>query len=101
MSRPIHDVRGTHSKGWDAMLTLTSALRSAVRVYGRNIAIIDAEGRFTWAQFVNRVARAASVLRSRGVKRGDRYGIICRNSFRNAELIHAGYCRATAKNRSR
>lgn len=73
------------------MLTLTSALRRAANVYGHKLAIVDPEGRFTWAEFVDRVARAASVLQSLGVKRGDRFGIICRNGFRNAELMHAGY----------
>jgi len=37
------------------------------------------------------VARAAGVLRSLGITRGARYGILCRNSFRNNELMHAGY----------
>jgi long-chain acyl-CoA synthetase len=37
------------------------------------------------------VSRAASVLQSNGVAPGDRFAILSRNSFRNAELIHAGY----------
>jgi acyl-CoA synthetase (AMP-forming)/AMP-acid ligase II len=73
------------------MLTLTSALHRAAKVYGHKLAIIDPEGEYTWAEFVERVARAAGVLQSLGVKRGDRFGIISRNSFRNAEIMHAGY----------
>jgi len=42
-------------------------------------------------EFGDRVARAASVLQSLEVRPGDRYAIIGRNSFRNAELMHAGY----------
>ncbi|MDH3664104.1 MAG: AMP-binding protein, partial [Alphaproteobacteria bacterium] len=35
--------------------------------------------------------RAASVLNSLGVRQGQRFAILCRNSFRYAELLHAGY----------
>ena len=73
------------------MLTLTSTIQRTVRLYGDRIAILDSERHFTWGQFTERVARAATVLRSLGVESGGRYGIICRNNFRNAELIHAGY----------
>ena len=75
----------------ETMLTLTSMLSRAARFHGDRTAIVDREGRFTWNDFVDRVARAAGVLESLGVKRGDRFGIICRNSFRNAELMNAGY----------
>lgn len=73
------------------MLTLSSALHRLATNYADRPAIIDAEGEFTWAEYVDRIARAASLLQSLGVKRGDRFGIICRNSFRNAELMYAGY----------
>lgn len=73
------------------MLTLTSALARTVRLYGDRAAVLDHEGRLTWSEFAQRVARAGSALRSLGVGRGKRYGIIARNSFRQAELIHAGY----------
>lgn len=73
------------------MLTLTSMLDRAARFNGDRTAVIDAEGRFTWNGFVNRVSRAAGVLESLGVKRGERFGIICRNGFRNAELMNAAY----------
>ena len=72
------------------MLTLTSVLQRTVRLYGDRPAIFDAERNFTWTQFVGRVARAARVLRSLGIERGERYGILCRNGFRNNELMHAG-----------
>ena len=75
----------------ETVLTLTSMLSRAARLNGGRTAIVDPEGRFSWNEFVDRVARAAGVLESLGVKRGGRFGIICRNSFRNAELINAGY----------
>lgn len=73
------------------MLTVTSMLNRTLRAFGPQAAIVDPEGTFTWTEFGNRVARAAGVLQSLGVGEGDRYAIICRNSFRNAELMHAGY----------
>jgi long-chain acyl-CoA synthetase len=73
------------------VLTLTSVLNRTLRASGPHADIVDPEGTFTWTEFGNRVARAASLLQSLGVKQGDRYAIICRNSFRNAELMHAGY----------
>jgi long-chain acyl-CoA synthetase len=73
------------------MLTLTSILKRTARLHGDRPAILDSEGKLTWVQFVDRVARAAAVLRSRGIECGARYGIICHNGFRNAEVMHAGY----------
>jgi long-chain acyl-CoA synthetase len=73
------------------MLTLTSVLQRTLRLYGERPAVLDSERSFTWAQFGERVARAAGVLRSLGIARGARYGILCRNGFRNSELMHAGY----------
>ena len=73
------------------MLTMKSALDRTVRLYGSNTAIVDKEGRFTWAEFADRARRAAGILQSMGVSRGERYGILCRNTFRHSELIHAGY----------
>jgi long-chain acyl-CoA synthetase len=73
------------------MLTLTSVLKRTIRLYGDRSAILDSERNFTWDQFANRVARAAGVLRFLNIKRGERYGILCRNCFRNNELMHAGY----------
>jgi long-chain acyl-CoA synthetase len=73
------------------MLTMVSALERVQRLYGARPAIIDREGNFTWSEFVDRVTRVAGVLRDLGIRQGDHYAILCRNSFRHAELIHAGY----------
>ena len=49
--------------------TLTSVLQRNALVYGSQPAILDTEGSFTWREFVQRVARAATVLRGLGVER--------------------------------
>src|SRR5690606_41228444 len=73
------------------MLTMTSALDRAYRLHGQRLAVVDRERNFTWNEFVDRVARAATVLQGLGVRRGDRYGVICRTTLRPYELLHAGY----------
>jgi long-chain acyl-CoA synthetase len=73
------------------MLTLTSALSRTARLYAHRPAVFGPEGSLTWAAFADRIARAGTVLRSLGVARGERYGLICRNSVQMAELMHAGY----------
>ena len=73
------------------MLTLTAMLARTMRLYGERPAIIDTEGQFTWSEFTNRIARCAALLSNRGITPGDRFGILSRNSFRQAELMHAGY----------
>lgn len=73
------------------MLTMRSALERAQRLYGANTAIIDAERRFTWSEHMDRVMRLAAVLQENGIGKGDRFGIVCRNTWRHCELIHAGY----------
>jgi len=73
------------------MLTMRSALERAQRLYGANTAIIDTECSFTWSEHMDRVMRLAGVLRDNGIGKGDRFGIICHNTWRHCELLHAGY----------
>ena len=73
------------------MLTLSSALDRCRRYYAGNPAVIDPEGRWTWAGHLDRVARLAGALQALGVRRGDRFATLSRNTFRNFELLHAGY----------
>lgn len=73
------------------MMNMSTALSRCQRLYGGRPAIVDYERSFTWGEHIDRVARAAAVLQSLGVGRGDRFGILSRNVFRNCELIHAGY----------
>ena len=73
------------------MLTMLSALDNALRFHGSRPAVFDEEQNFTWSEHIDRIAKAAGLLAELGVSPGDRFGIICENSFRYTELIHAGY----------
>jgi acyl-CoA synthetase (AMP-forming)/AMP-acid ligase II len=73
------------------MLTMCSTIERTVRLFGPRPAIHDDEGTLTWSEFGERIAKAAAALSGLGIKPGDRFGIIAGNSFRQAELIHAGY----------
>lgn len=73
------------------MTTLPQLLAATLDRHHDRPAILSPEGTFTWAEFGDRVARAASVLQIRGAARGERFGILMRNGFRYAELLWAGY----------
>ncbi|MFN0303172.1 MAG: class I adenylate-forming enzyme family protein [Burkholderiales bacterium] len=73
------------------MLTFPSTLQRTLRNFGAGIAVRDASGDLSWKAFIDRIARAAGVLASLGVRRGDRFAILSRNSMRSAELMHAGF----------
>ena len=73
------------------MLTLNYMLDRAVRLHGDRPAIVDPEASFTWTEHADRVARAAGVLASLGVEPGKRFGVVARNSFRQFEILNAGY----------
>ncbi len=59
---------------------LTNALRRARRLRGNDIALVDGERRFTWNEFVDRIARQAGLFHSLGMKRGDRIAILANNN---------------------
>jgi long-chain acyl-CoA synthetase len=75
----------------NGMLTLGSVLSRTSLLFGERPAVLDTEAQYSWRQFVNRIARAADVLRSLGISPGQRFAILCHNSFRQAELMQAGY----------
>ena len=72
-------------------MILPTILAENARIHGRRPAVLDADGTFTWVDFAYRVARAAGVLRFLGLRRGERFALVMRNSFRQAELLWAGY----------
>lgn len=72
-------------------MILPDVLAENARLRGSRPAILDDEGTFTWTKFADRVARAAGLLRNMGLAPGERFALIMRNGFRNAELLWAGY----------
>ena len=54
------------------------------------VAVIDGDLRLSFAEFEERVNRLAGVMRSRGVKKGDRILWLGQNSFRVLEVLLAG-----------
>lgn len=73
------------------MLTMTSALDRAERQYADRIAVVDLERNFSWAEHIQRIRRASGLFAGLGIEAGQRFGIICENSYRYMELLHAGY----------
>jgi long-chain acyl-CoA synthetase len=73
------------------MLTLSSLLQRTERLYGARTAIRDAEGDLTWAAYVRQISRSAHMLLKLGIRPRQRFGILCRNCVRHAELIYAAY----------
>ena len=70
---------------------MTSLLARTIRLHGHRLAVRDEESSFSWTEFGDRISRAAGVLREVGLRKGDRFGLIGRNSFRFSELLNAGY----------
>lgn len=73
------------------MLTVLALLDRNVAQTGHRPAILDAAGDLSWTQFRERVAVTAGALAGLGVKRGETFGVLMRNSARCFELLHAGY----------
>ncbi len=72
-------------------MILPAVLAENAYRHGSRSLILDDEGSFTWAEFADRVTRGAGMLAGFGLQRGERFGTIMRNGFRQAELLWAGY----------
>ena len=68
---------------------LTQALHRAIQQKPGRLATSFAGRRHTWAQFGERVARAAAVLRELGVRSGERVAMMALNSDRYLEYYYA------------
>ena len=80
----------------ESPLTLTPLLERAARLFPKKeiASKLDIGGihRYTYADFHKRVHRLAWVLKQLGVKRGDRVGSLCWNSYRHLELYFGVTC---------
>ncbi len=72
------------------MKTLTDVLLNNAGTRGAATAVIDGRISLPWVEFVRRISKLGSVLNRSGINRGDRFGILALNSWRQAEVIHAG-----------
>ena len=61
-------------------LTPTAFLRRAAQVFGDRLGVIDADARFTYAQFLERNLKFAGALERLGVVPGDRVALLAGNS---------------------
>jgi long-chain acyl-CoA synthetase len=73
------------------VLTLPNLLRATALTHGARVAIRDQAGELNWEEYVARIARTAGMLRSLGLKPGERFAILCRNCVLQAQLLYAGY----------
>jgi len=73
------------------VLTLPHLLKATAQTYRNRNAIIDPAGNLNWGQYADRIARSAGMLQQLGLKPGDRYATLCRNSVNHAQLLLAGF----------
>ncbi len=77
-------------------LTMTPLLERAARLFGgKEIASRMEDGhthRYSYGEFYGRVHRLAHVLEQMGIRRGDRIGTLCWNTYRHLELYWAIPC---------
>ena len=66
-----------------------SFLHRSATVHPERIAVVDGDRRWTYAELRERVNRAASALRGRGIERHDRVAALCPNVPALLELHHA------------
>ena len=69
-------------------LLVTDFLRRAAKLYPAKTAVVDADRRFTYAEFQARVHRLANALRGLGVRAGDRVCILSPNSHAFLESFY-------------
>lgn len=70
----------TATSGLDTALTPLSFLERAARIRPTATAVVDGPRRQSYAEFADRATRLAALLRTSGVSRGDRVGVLAPNS---------------------
>ncbi len=72
-------------------MQLTLALHRAQRLFPDKTAVVFAERRWTYTQFLDRVARLAGVLKGLGFQPGDRVAMLSHSSDRYLEFFFAAF----------
>lgn len=70
-------------------MIIPDTLYNTIRLYPNKTAIICGDHRFTYLEFAQRIAKAASVLREMGIKKGDRVAVLHWNCHVFLELLYA------------
>src|SRR5882762_7287412 len=70
-------------------LTPLEFARRARKVYPEQIAVIDGESRWSYAQFLDRCDRWSTTLQRLGIRSGDRVAYLAPNSHAQLESFHA------------
>jgi long-chain acyl-CoA synthetase len=68
---------------------LTQGLRRAAQIRSRGKAIKDGDRQWTWAEVLERVSRAAGMLRTLGLRKGDRAAVLSLNNAQYFNLLFA------------
>ena len=63
-------------------------LERTLRVYPEKVGVVDGDRQLTYAEFGARAYRLANALRRRGIEKGDRVALLCRNSV---EVLEAHF----------
>jgi acyl-CoA synthetase (AMP-forming)/AMP-acid ligase II len=77
-------------------ITLRGLFARAAKLFAGNVAVVDAAGRYTYAEIDRRARRLAAVFRARGLGRGDRVAILSETRREYVETyIAAAYAGVT------
>jgi fatty-acyl-CoA synthase len=71
-----------------SILSPLMLLERTLHVFPDKLGVVDGDRRLSYAEFGARVYRLASALRRRGIARGDRVAVLCRNS---GEVLEAHF----------
>ncbi|PID04057.1 fatty-acid--CoA ligase [Sporosarcina sp. P2] len=69
-------------------MIFTKSLLYAARTYPEKLAIIDGKHKFSYRELINRTAKLKQSLQGKGIKKGDRVGMLMLNDFRYIELMY-------------
>src|SRR6266576_1117440 len=76
-------------QGMETLLTPLEFARRARKLYPKQIAVIDGESRWNYAQFLDRCDRWSAVLQRLGVGAGDRVAYLAPNTHAKLESFYS------------